>query len=128
IRTWNNVAIVARVVAAPSDRDAGRAILKRLHLGGVGHLAILLVERGADRAADQTAGECTDSRTCDAIAGAAAADRRAENPTHERTGHRAGILLRRRRIRIAGASGDAGDGKHDGNRPEWTHQDPPEKR
>ena len=73
-------------------------MLERLHLRGVGHLTVFFIERCADRAADQTAGERAHRGARDAIAGTAAADRSAEDATHEGAGHRAGILLRRRRI------------------------------
>src|SRR5215216_5230588 len=86
IRPRNDRPIISRVIAAPADRRTWRTPLQCVHLGRVGALTILLVQRGADGAAEQPPGRGTDRRTGQPAARPSAAEHGAERPAGNRTG------------------------------------------
>src|SRR5437016_2259100 len=67
--------VIRRTVAAPADRRPRSAILERLHFCRIGPLAVLLVERGSNRATQQSARGGPDQCPRDAISSAAAAEK-----------------------------------------------------
>src|SRR5215831_4447158 len=105
IGAGNDGPVVGRVIATPADRRAGRAAFQGLHLGRVGALAVLGVERGADRAAQEPSGCGADGGAREAASRASAAENGTEGATRNCAGNGAGILVRG--IRIIGTGGGA---------------------
>src|SRR4051794_22002810 len=56
-RTRNYRTVALRALPAPADRNARLAMLKRLHLGRIGALAVAFVEAGADRTTKDAPGD-----------------------------------------------------------------------
>src|SRR5205807_2550951 len=95
VRPGNNRSVIGRVIAPPADRGTGDTAFQRLHFRRIGALAILLVEGGADRAAEETAGDGPDRGAGKAISGAMAAEERAESAAGDRARDGSLILFRR---------------------------------
>src|SRR5947207_5469837 len=98
----NNGAVMSGLWTAPTDRRARLAVLQRLHLGRVGALAILLVERGADRIAENAAYGRAREGAGDPAAGRGA-ERGADQAARDGADRGAGILLRSA-VRVARAT------------------------
>src|SRR6266568_7860442 len=119
VRPRNDSAVIVGVLAAPADGRSRPTGFERLHLGGIGDLAIALIKRGTDCAADQPASRGPDHRARNAAASPAPTEKSTQRTASEGARDDPRILLPGRRIWVVGASRNRSGRETRGHELQW---------